>query len=379
MLSDTLKDSIAETAHHVIRNARQRFLNPETLVQAGQTPYEVIYRDDPAQLRYYPPLREKHIPVGDDDRPLEVSKESYPVPLILVAPLAVNMSIYDLFPNRSLVRYLRARGFELYLVDWGQPGWDHNHLDIASYCADYLPELIDRVREHSGSEQVSLHGWSFGGVFSYCAAALRPQHIRNLMLVGAPSDYWINGAIGRQYQVIGQLLNFLESRLGFRVHQTRRRFWRSPGWANATAFKLTSPISSLQNYVDLLRNLHSEEYITRNATQGAFLNDMVAYPGGVIQDTVQYLWVDNCTAQGNLPMHDAPATLSDVRADIMMVYGDNDPLATPEACRALVNHVSSNDIEQLLAPGGHMGILSGSSAPEKIWPKVADWLARRSV
>jgi len=49
-----------------------------------------------------------------------------------------------------------------------------------------------------------------------------------------------------------------------------------------------------------------EEYITRNATQGAFLNDMVAYPGGVIQDTVQYLWVDNCTAYGDLPMHEPP-------------------------------------------------------------------------
>ncbi len=379
MLSDTLKDSIVETAQQVARNARQRFLNPETLVQAGQTPYEVIYRDEPVQLRYYPPLREKYIPVGDDDSPLEVAQESFPVPLILVAPLAVNMSIYDLFPNRSLVRYLRARGFKLYLVDWGQPGWEHNHLDIASYFADYLPDLMDRVREHSGSEQVSLHGWSFGGVFSYCAAALRPEQVRNLVVVGAPSDYWANGAIGRQYQMIGQLLNFLESRLGFRVHQTRRRFWRSPGWANATAFKLTSPISSLQNYLDLLRNLHSEEYITRNATQGAFLNDMVAYPGGVIQDTVQYLWVDNCTAEGRLPMHDAPATLADVRADIMMVYGDNDPLATPEACRALVNHVSSEDVEQVLAPGGHMGILSGSSAPERIWPQVADWLARRSL
>jgi len=372
-----VSDSLS-ALQQVARNARQRFLNPETLVQADQTPYEVIFSDDLVTLRYYPPLKDSYIRVGEEDQPLAVARESFRVPLILVAPLAVNMSIYDLFPNRSLVRYLRARGFELYLVDWGTPGWDHNHLDIASYFADYLPELVDQVREHSGCDQVSLYGWSFGGVFSYCAAALAPEKIRNLVLVGAPCDYWANGAIGKQYKSIGQLLNFLESRLGFRVHQTRRRFWRSPGWANATAFKLTSPISSLQNYLDLLRNLHSEEYITRNATQGAFLNNMVAYPGGVIQDTVQYLWVDNCPAQGRLPMHEAPATLADVTADIMMVYGDNDPLATAEACRALVEHVSSREVEQLLGPGGHMGILSGSKAPTHIWPKVADWLAGRS-
>ena len=30
----------------ITRNARQRFLNPETLVQAEQTPYDVIFSDD---------------------------------------------------------------------------------------------------------------------------------------------------------------------------------------------------------------------------------------------------------------------------------------------------------------------------------------------
>ena len=377
MIATLVNESLA-SVEKVARNARQRFLNPETLVQAEQTPYDVIFSDDLVSLRYYPPLRDHYIRVGDDDEPLTVAGEAYPVPLLVVAPLAVNMSIYDLFPNRSLVRYLRARGFELYLIDWGTPGWAHNHYDIATYFSDYIPKVLDEVQAHSGADGVSLHGWSFGALFSYCAAALDDHRIRNLVLVGSPCDYHANGAIGKQYRQIARLLNWLESRLGLRVHQTKRRFWRSPGWANATAFKLTSPVSSLQNYVDLLKNLHSEEYITRNATQGAFLNDMVAYPGGVIQDTVQYLWVDNCTAHGDLPMHEPPTTLKDVTADIMLIHGDNDPLVTPECSRALVKQVGSHDIEQALVPGGHMGILAGSAAPTAVWPMVADWLARRS-
>jgi len=62
----------------------------------------------------------------------------------------------------------------------------------------------------------------------------------------------------------------------------------------------------------------------------------------------------------------------------MLVYGDNDPLVTPECSRALVDQVGSRDIEQALVPGGHMGILAGSAAPSAIWPQVADWLERRS-
>ncbi|TVP61345.1 MAG: alpha/beta fold hydrolase [Halomonadaceae bacterium] len=367
---------VSRYAQQVARNARQRFLNPETLVQADQTPYEVIHNDGIVRLRYYPPLKESHIALGDQTIP--VAAETLPVPLVLVAPLAVNMTIYDLFPNRSLVRYLRARGFQLYLVDWGKPGWEENHFDISSYYADYLPELLSRVRDHSGHEEVSLHGWSFGALFSYCAAAVDSKHIRNLALIGAPCDYHANGLIGKQYQIISHTLGWLEQRLGWKVHHTRRRFWRSPGWANALMFKVTTPLSSLQNYLDLIRNLHSEEYITNHATQGAFLNEMVAYPGGVIQDTVQYLWVENCTARGALPGAHKSTDLSSVQANTLLVYGDNDPIVTAECSLPLLDHLSSTDKTALKVPGGHMGILAGSKAPEHIWPQVADWLAERS-
>ena len=378
MMPNLLNASVPETLGQIARNARQRFLNPETLVQAEQTPYDVIYEEEIVRLRYYPPLRESHIAVGDET--MAVAEDpTLRIPLVLVAPLAVNMSIYDLFPNRSLVRYLRARGFEVYLIDWGKPAWAQNHFDLAAYFGDFVPRLIDQVCEHSGAKEVSLHGWSFGALFSYCAAALDDKRIRNLALIGSPCDYHANGTIGKQYQAISLTLNFLEKRLGFRVHQTKRRFWRSPGWANAMAFKITSPLASLQNYVDLVRNLHSEEYITQHATQGAFLNGMVAYPGGVIQDTVQYLWVDNCVADGQLPMHEPPVTLQAVRANLLLVYGENDPIVTEDCSKALLDHVSSRDITTMTVPGGHMGILSGSKAPEHIWPRVADWLAERSA
>ncbi|MDX1589464.1 MAG: alpha/beta fold hydrolase [Oleiphilaceae bacterium] len=363
-------------ARQVARNARQRFLNPETLVQAEQTHYEVIHNDGIVRLRYYPPLEESHIALGEQSIP--VSRETFRVPLVLVAPLAVNMTIYDLFPNRSLVRYLRARGFQLYLVDWGRPGWEENHYRISTYYRDYLPQLLDRVRVHSGVEEVSLHGWSFGALFSYCAAAVDTRHIRNIALVGAPCDYHANGLIGKQYQLISHSLGWLEQRLGWRVHQTRRRFWRSPGWANALMFKVTSPLSSLQNYLDLVRNLHSEEYVSNHATQGAFLNEMVAYPGGVIQDTVQYLWVENCVAEGRLPEPEPSVDLSAVKANMMLLYGDNDPIVTAECSLPLMERVGSEDRTAVEVPGGHMGILSGSRAPEHIWPRVADWLAARS-
>lgn len=357
-------------------NARQRFLNPGPLVQAEKTPFEVIWQEDIIRLRYYPPLKEVEIDIAGKKVP--VRRTTHPVPLVLVSPLAVNMYIYDLFPDRSLVKYLRAQGFELYMIDWGVPSVRHNHFTLAVYYRDWMPKLLEQVRGHSGTEKLSLHGWSMGGLFSLCYTALGDEHIENLVLVGAPCDYHANGLLGKQYQKIARNLKWLEQKTGWKVHDTRKRWWRSPGWANALAFKMTSPVNSAKGYWELLKNLHREEYVVAHATNGAFLDDMVAYPGATIQDVVQYLWVENSLAEGRLPQRSGKPLLKNVKANMLLICGEQDNIVNHDCSTAMLQHVSAQDVTVVDVPGGHMGILGGSKAPESIWPVVADWLAERS-
>lgn len=361
-------------------NAKQRFFKAGKLVQAEKTPFEVVAQQDIVTLRYYPPLSCSDIQVEDGkggEFTVSVAKESLPTPLVLISPLAVNMYIYDLFPKRSLVKYLRARGFELYLVDWGRPGWRQNHFSIESYIVDLLPKMIEEVRQHSGKQELSLHGWSFGGMFSSCFAAM-DDNIKNIALIGAPCDYHANGQLGVQYQKISRNLRWLEKRTGWRVHNTKQRWWRSPGWANSMAFKLTNPVGSIQGYVDLLKNLHDEEYIISHATNGAFLDDMVAYPGAVIQDVIQFLWTDNVMAGGDLPLRNLRARFDEVTANALLVTGKQDPIVTTDCGKKVFDFMSGDEKEHIEVAGGHMGILSGSKSTTEIWPAVADWLIARS-
>lgn len=358
------------------RNAQRRIFAPEPLIQAETTPYEVVFEDDLSRLRFYPPLTDDSIEVSGTR--MAVAPETFATPLVLVSPLAVNMFIYDLFPDRSLVKYLRARGFALYLVDWGRPGWRHNHLNLASYFDERLSRMLQEVRRHSGCQRLSLHGWSMGGLFSLCYAALGDPDIANLVLVGTPCDYHANGRLGLIYQSLSRSLDWLNRRTGWQLHDTRKRWWRSPGWANALMFKLTNPVATMQGYWELAKNLHRDDFISAHATNGAFLNGMEAYPGGVIQDTLQYLLADNVIREGRLPMVDSRGSLADVRSDLLLICGRNDPIVTHQCSVAMLPLVGSREKTVLDVPGGHMGILSGSAAPRAIWPRVADWLAERS-
>ena len=360
------------------KNARDWLALSSHIVQAEKTPFDVIYQEDIVQLRYYPPLKEDEIEL--DGKTIAVEKKRYAIPVVLVAPLAVNMFIYDLFPTRSLVRLLRAKGFEVYMVDWGKPTSSHNYYHLSTYFGEMLPNIMAEVRQHSGSKKLSLHGWSFGGLFSYCYTALKQdKDIENLVMIGAPCDYHANGDLGKQYQRLAKQLNRLDKRFGWKVHNTRRRYWRIPGAGNAIGFKLTNPVGSVKGYVDLVKNLHDRDYVSNHATNAAFIDRMEAYPGGVVQDFIQYLWTDNVIADGKLPMPgNDEALVKSITANIFAVAGKQDPIVTDDCLHRLLELVASEDKTFIKVPGGHMGILGGSKAPEQSWLQIIDWLEQRS-
>ncbi|MFO0696847.1 MAG: alpha/beta fold hydrolase [Polyangiales bacterium] len=355
---------------------RKRLLRRETRVLSELTPYVEIFHDDITRVRAYPPLQEATIEL--DGETIEVEREPFAVPLVLVAPLAVNMGIYDFFPDRSLVRYLLARGFRVYLVDWGRPEPRHDSLHLHDFFADKLPRALEAVRRHAGTRTLSLHGWSFGGLFSLSHTALGDPDVRNLVLVGAPCDYHANGALGKQYRRLSKPARFVKETTGLGIHRTPRSLVRSPGWANSLGFKLLSPTATLQSYLELVRKRDDAEHLELHATHSAFLDDMTAYPGGVVQDIVQFLVVDNCLAKGRLPMPTRRGAISDVKASLFLVAGTEDTIVAPACTERILELVGSRDVTAIRVPGGHLGILGGSKAPGASWRPIADWLSVRS-
>lgn len=358
-------------------NAFDRVFRAASLVQAGQTPFETLHSDGLVSLRYYPPLQEDFIEL--DGMVIPVERKTHRTPIVIIPPLAVNMLIYDLFPQRSLVRFLRAKGFEVYLIDWGIPKREHTHYNMHTYVAELLPAYLNRVREHSGEQELSLHGWSMGGMFTLFYSALsKDQHIRNAIVLGLPIDSHASGAIGWMYQRIADVAGMVRKRTGFKLHDLKPHWFYTPGWANTIGFKLTNPVGSVMGYWELLVRLGDREFVTNHATTSAFLDRMVAYPGGVIQDTVVRVWIDNQLAKGQIQIGEDFARLENVNANLLAIAGQEDTLATPGAAKRVMDHVSSADKTFRVAPGGHMGILAGSKAPRASWLELAEWLAVRS-
>ncbi|MDP1540700.1 MAG: alpha/beta fold hydrolase [Moraxellaceae bacterium] len=350
----------------------------ETLVKSGLTYYETIFESDPMSLRYYPPPEESYIELAGHER-VYVEHNRLPVPLVLVPPLGVTTESFDLMPQRSLARYMAARGFHVYLIDWGKPEKRHANLGLQDYAQHMFGDALREVRQHSGSQDVSLMGWCMGGLLSLLYSGFtHDPHVRNMVTIASPIDMRGGGMVAQASTIFSVPAKVVRKLSSFRLHNISPKFLHSPGWMTTLSFKLTDPIGSITTYWDLVTKLWDREFVTGHSTTSDYLNNMLDYPGGVIQDMMVKMAVDNQMAKGRVEVRGAVADLSQITANMLVFAGKTDVLVSPGIARGIINIVASKDKQFHIAPGGHMGVILGSSAVKSVWEPVVNWLNPRS-
>ena len=117
-------------------------------------------------------------------------------PLLIVFSLVSQSYILDLVPGNSFVEHLRDDGFDVFMVDWGIPGERDSRNGLEDYAERYLPAAIDRVCELTGSPDVALVGYCFGGLLTLMAAAADPDlPLASLTTIATPVDFTDAGVL----------------------------------------------------------------------------------------------------------------------------------------------------------------------------------------
>src|ERR671910_1007850 len=94
--------------------------------QLGVTPRDVVWQRDKAQLWRY----------RRDTSPRCAQ------PLVIVTRLVSRSYILDLLPGSSSVEFLCARGFDVFLLDWGIPDERDADNRLETYVDEYLPRAV---------------------------------------------------------------------------------------------------------------------------------------------------------------------------------------------------------------------------------------------
>lgn len=347
------------------------------LVKSGHTWFELVYDGDPMAVRYYELPDEDEIELNNGDS-LPIERHQHRRPLVLVPPLGVTTETFDLLPQRSLVKYMAARGFKTYLIDWGKPKKQHAHLGMQDYADVMMSQALAEVRRHSGSEEVSLMGWCMGGLISllYMGITEDPK-VKNLITVASPIDLRGGGLATGVAQALNVPAQLIRRYTDFRLHLLDPSALSAPPWLTTLAFKLTDPLSSVTTYWDLVTRLWDREFVESYSTTSDYLNNMLLYPGGVVQDMAVKVAVDNKLASGEIDIGDKLARLDRIQCSMLVFAGETDTLVPPSIAERIMDIVASSDKAFYVVPGGHMGVILGSRAQDAVWSEAADWLIQR--
>lgn len=347
-----------------LKHLSARIFNASSLVLSQKTPFDYIADLEFCKVRFYPSPDKK-----------------YREPLVFVAPLAINMDIYDLYPYRSLVKHFQHSGFDVYLLEWKKLNYKHRELNFMSFINDAIPKAVDAICTHSGSDQISLHGWSMAGVFVTLYTALHnPKHVKNLIVVGSPIDSYASGRVGKLFENTNQLIAKNQN-IQKLVHEGKipKQYIHTPGILNALGFKLLDPVGWFKSQKNFLLNLDHVENVYEHATMGKFLNKMIDYPGGINQDMVLHLWLQNPLKHGSITLGDTTVDLKNIQCSLLVGAGTSDQIVTEDAAKPLIELTSSTDVTFTQIPGGHLGLMSNQKSANIFWPKMTTWLSQRST
>ncbi|HWE94053.1 MAG TPA: class III poly(R)-hydroxyalkanoic acid synthase subunit PhaC [Tepidisphaeraceae bacterium] len=351
---DWQQSLLNETSANLRRWGRLPFLWQQAQrVQKGVTPSEVVYEEDRLKLRRY-------IPKG----PIR-----YRTPLVFVFALVNRPYILDLRKGRSVVSHFVDRGFDTYLVDWGEPTRADRHLTIDDYVNGYISNVVDHIRERTRSPQVSVLGYCMGGTLSTMFTALHQERVKNLILMAA----------GINFDTEDGLLNLWCDPKYFDVDRFVDTYGNVPAEFLQTMFQMLKPVQNIvEKPIGLAERMDDEDFVDDYFAMEGWLNDNIPVPGEVFREFVKYLYQKNLLVKNQMPVGRHIVDLRDITCPVLNLMAKKDDLVPCSQSLPFNDLVSSKDRKAIEIPAGHIGLAVGSKAQRELWPQVCDWLGKRS-
>jgi polyhydroxyalkanoate synthase len=297
------------------------------------------------------------------------SQREHAVPVLLVFALINRPTIFDLRQGNSFVAYLLDEGFDVFLLDWGEPDEEDADMGLEAYVCDELPWGIRETLRAAEAEEVSLLGWCIGGTLCamHCALA-RDTAVRNLVLLTTPIDT-TESRYGRWV-----------ARDSFDVDLVADAYPAIPGRMIDFANKLLKPKT---NFWDTYANLWEatrEGKARRDAYQpmAKWVADNPPFPSRAYREWITWMYKENRLVRGRMRVRGRRVDLGAIDQNLLVVTAGADHIAPPPGTAPIFDLVSSEDVTHFDRPGGHIGLMAGSRAREEIWPDLAGWLAERS-
>lgn len=317
-------------------------------------------------------------------------------PLLIFPPWINKYYILDLQPENSMIRWLSAQGFTVFVCSWVNPDRDKADFGFDDYLEKGVYRAVEKVLDQTGADHVNTVGYCIGGTL--LGGALAHMAAKGDGRVSAATFF----AAQHDFAQAGDLLLFTDEHWLNEIEQQMDAAGGVlPGAAMADTFNALRAN-------DLIWSFFVSNYLMGKAPPAfdlLFWNaDQTRMPKRLHMDYLRSMYGRNALATGAFDMGGQRIDLSKVRIPLYFQASREDHIAPMNSVYRSARAFSGADVTLTLAGSGHIaGVVNPPGAnkyqhwinpalpatlaewqsgaaehPGSWWPHWADWLHEKS-
>ncbi|WP_145253737.1 class II poly(R)-hydroxyalkanoic acid synthase [Pseudomonas sp. DE0157] len=324
-------DGLSNLARDVVHNGGMpRQVNMDAFEvgkDLGSSSGAVVYRNQVLELIQYSP----------------VTEQVHQRPLLVVPPQINKFYIFDLCPEKSLMRFCLDARQQTFMVSWRNPTRAQRDWDLSTYV-QALGEAVDAVLSITGSATLNMLGACSGGIT--CTALLGHLAARNetkvnaLTLLVSVLDATLDNALAL----------FVDDQALDAAKRQSQQAGVLEGSDLARLFAWMRPN-------DLIWNYWVNNYLLGNEPPAFDIlywnNDTTRLPAAFHADLIEMYRRNPLTRPGGLTVCGTAIDLKQVKCDLFSVAGNADHITPWQACYRSAR-LFGGKVEFVLSNSGHI-------------------------
>jgi len=289
----------------------------------------------------------------------------YAVPLLIFPPWINKFYIMDLQPANSLIRWLSAQGFTVFVCSWVNPDQDKAGFGFDEYLEKGIYRAVEKVLEQTGSRTLNTVGYCIGGTLM--GAALAHMAAKKDTRVAATTFF----AAQHDFEEAGDLLLFTDEHWLTSIEaQMDEAGGVLPGAAMAETFNALRAN-------DLIWSFFVSNYLMGKSPAAfdlLFWNaDQTRMPKALHMDYLRSMYGQNRLSKGEFEIGGIKVDLADVTLPLYFVASREDHIAPMNSVYRSARAFRNADVTLTLAGSGHIaGIINPPTAKKyQHWTNAA--------